>query len=247
MSFTNILVLFTPTYKKFTNKLAQNNQLAFLDVWINNQDGKLTLKTYRKPTHTGLHIKWQSLVPLKYKINLVRNLLHRAYKTCSSYSLIHEDFKMISTMLEKNGCPSQDLLWYMKHQELAKDSDTRTDKQQYIAQRLYINSIALADNLTLDRPKETLKLESMNHKPQNSTNNETDVSQHLKYNPDHTINFHSPEILAHSNNIRKLRIKETLLIQNLQPQLNIDDCSNPIHLFNIWFSSSCSRNIRVQA
>ena len=30
-----------------------------------------------------------------------------------------------------------------------------------------------------------------------------------------------------SNIIRKLRIKETLLIQNLQPQLNIDNSSNP--------------------
>ena len=47
------------------------------------------------------------------------------------------------------------------------------------------------------------------------------------------INFHSPEILAHSNNIQKLRIKETPLIQNLQPQFNSDDSSNPTYLFNI--------------
>ena len=59
---------------QFTYEQAQNNQLAFLDVWINNQDGKLTLKTYRKPTHTELYIKWQSFVLLKYQINLARNL-----------------------------------------------------------------------------------------------------------------------------------------------------------------------------
>ena len=79
---------------QFTYELAQNNQLAFLDVWISNQDGKPAIKTYRKPTHTGLYIKWQSFVPLKYKINLVRNLLHRAYKICNSYSLIHEISKL---------------------------------------------------------------------------------------------------------------------------------------------------------
>ena len=78
--------------------------------------------------------------------------------------------------------------------------------------------------------------------PKNSTNNETDMSQHLKNNPDLSMNFHSPEILAHSINIRKLRIKETLLIQNLQPQLNIDDSSIPIYLFNIQLTS---RNISV--
>ena len=125
----------------------------------------------------------------------------------------------------------------MKHQQLAKNSGTRTDKQHYIAQKLCINSIAHADNPTLDKPKKNLKTRINDHKPKNSTNNETNVSQHLKNNPDHTINFHSLEILlvpvAHSNNIQKLCIKKTLLIQNLQPQLNIDDSSNLIYLFNI--------------
>ena len=57
---------------QFTYELPQNNQLALLDVWNSNQDGKLALKTYRKPTYTGLYIKWQNFVSLKYKINLVR-------------------------------------------------------------------------------------------------------------------------------------------------------------------------------
>ena len=32
--------------------------------------------------------------------------MHRAYKIVNSYSLIHEDFKIISTMLQKNGYPT---------------------------------------------------------------------------------------------------------------------------------------------
>ena len=85
----------------------------------------------------------------------------------------------------------------------------------------------------IGQTKRNLKIGINDHMPKNSTNNETGVSQHLKNNPDHTMNFHSPEILAHSNNIRKLRFKETLLIQKLQPQLNNDDFSYPIYLFNI--------------
>ena len=85
----------------------------------------------------------------------------------------------------------------------------------------------------IGQTKRNLKTRINDHVPKKSTNNETDVPQHLKNNPDHAMNFHSPEILAHSNNIRKLRIKETPLIQNLQPQLNIDDSSNPINLINI--------------
>ena len=274
--------------------------MAFLDVWISNQDGKLALKTYRKPTHTELYIKWQSFVPLKHKINLVRNLLHRAYKICNSYLLIHEDFKIISTMLEKNGYPTgflnqQIRIFFNKMHEKVKtpeveekpDSESKTrpifsilklpyigdmshqiekEIRQYLFKKLSQKSkfvmvhetttigqkFRYKDRQTLlhssgvvyklncscgqsyiGQTKRNLKIRINDHMPKNSTKNETDVSQHLKNNPDHTMNFHSPEILAHSNNIRKLRIKETLLIQNLQPQLNIDDSSNPIYLFNI--------------
>ena len=275
--------------------------MAFLDVRISNQDGKLALKTYRKPTHTGLYIKWQSFVPLKYKINLVRNLLHRAYKLCYSCSVNHEYFKIISTELEKNGYPTgflnqQIRIFFnkmhkrVKTPEVEKRPDTKNktrpilsilklpyigdmphqiekeirqflfkklsqkskfvkvhetaasigQKFRYKNRQILLHSSGVVYKLNcsygqsyIGQTKKNLKIRSNDHMPRNLTNNETDVSQHLKNNPDHTMNFHSPEILAHSNNIRKLRIKETLLIQNLQPQLNIDNSSNPIRVFNI--------------
>ena len=48
------------------------------------------------------------------------------------------------------------------------------------------------------------------HVPNGKPNKESDVAKHLVCNPNHKINFDSPEILGHSNNRRKLRIKETL-------------------------------------
>ena len=39
-------------------------------------------------------------------------------------------------------------------------------------------------------------------------------------------------ILAHSENWRKLLIKETLLVQNHKRSLNIDKISVPLYLFN---------------
>ena len=44
---------------QFIYEVAQNIQLTFLYVWIDDQDGKSTLKTYRKPTHTGLQERIQ--------------------------------------------------------------------------------------------------------------------------------------------------------------------------------------------
>ena len=56
---------------------------------------------------------------------------------------------------------------------------------------------------------------------------------HFRENPDHTIDFYNPLILAQETNWRKLRIKKTLYIQKLQPQLNSDKASHPLYLFNV--------------
>jgi len=37
-----------------------------------NSNDELELYVYRKPTHTGLYNKWDSLVPGKYTINLMQ-------------------------------------------------------------------------------------------------------------------------------------------------------------------------------
>ena len=47
------------------------------------------------------------------------------------------------------------------------------------------------------------------HVPNGKQNQESDVAKYLVGNPNHKINFDSPEILGHRNNRRKLRIKET--------------------------------------
>ena len=70
------------------------------------------------------------------------------------------------------------------------------------------------------------------HVPSGKQNQQSAVAKHLVGNPNHKINFDSPEILGHSNNRRKLRIEETLLIQKIQPQINLDGASQRIYLFN---------------
>ena len=74
---------------------------------------------------------------------------------------------------------------------------------------------------TLDRKKETSNSEQKN----GLYKTDTDVSKHLIENLDHRIDFNNVNILAHSNNWRKLLIKETLLIQNQKPSLNIEQSS----------------------
>ena len=58
------------------------------------------------------------------------------------------------------------------------------------------------------------------------------LSKHLLNNPNHVINFDSPKISDRSNHVTKLRIKETLHISKTEPQLNVDNQSLPLYLFN---------------
>ena len=65
-----------------------------------------------------------------------------------------------------------------------------------------------------------------------TTYSSTDVTKHLKQNPDHHIDFDNPIVLTQAKHWRKLLIKETLLIQEKQPSLNVDKFSTPLYLFN---------------
>ena len=46
------------------------------------------------------------------------------------------------------------------------------------------------------------------------------------------MDFKNPEILASAFNYCELLIKETLLIQEQQPEINVDNFSTPVYLFS---------------
>ena len=46
------------------------------------------------------------------------------------------------------------------------------------------------------------------------------------------MDFKNPEILASASNHRELLIKEMLLIQEQQPEINVDNFSTPLYLFD---------------
>ena len=62
---------------------------------------------------------------------------------------------------------------------------------------------------------------------------DSEVCKHLLNNPNHEINFDPPKILDRSNQVTKLCIKETLHISKIEPQLDVDNQSLPLYLFNV--------------
>ncbi|CAF5011502.1 unnamed protein product [Rotaria sp. Silwood1] len=58
---------------KFTLEPESNNSISFLDVRVTqDEEHKLTTSSYRKPTHTGLYMLWDSNQNCRYKLGLIK-------------------------------------------------------------------------------------------------------------------------------------------------------------------------------
>ena len=88
---------------KFTIEKQTNHSIAFLDVFIsgiNNQN--LTLQTYHKWTYAGLLLKFKSFISFSYRINLIKCLIDRPFKSCNNRNTVHNDVENIKSNLIKN-------------------------------------------------------------------------------------------------------------------------------------------------
>ena len=90
----------------FTMETEQDGKLNFLDTVVNKNDTVFFTSLYRKPTFTGLYTNWSSLIPLNYKIGLIKSLINRAYNISSSWELIHNELSKIKSCLISNDYPS---------------------------------------------------------------------------------------------------------------------------------------------
>ena len=89
---------------KFTCEHEQSGKLPYMDVLVEKSDAETLTTVYRKPTFTGLYITWDSFCARKYKINLVRNLVLRARRICSS-SKLQQEMDFLKSVFAKNGYP----------------------------------------------------------------------------------------------------------------------------------------------
>ena len=90
----------------------------------------------------------------------------------------------------------------------------------------------LCDSVYIGQARRNLRARLDDHNPAANSNQQSDVAKHLLENPTHFINFNEPEILCSAYNFKELLIKETLLIHQLQPDINVDISSFPLYVFN---------------
>ena len=61
---------------------------------------------YRKNTYTGLGLNYHSFVPMLFKINSIKTLLHRAYNICSTWQKFHEEIDRLKEYFYMNCYPT---------------------------------------------------------------------------------------------------------------------------------------------
>ena len=92
---------------RFTKEEECNSTLPFLDVLVTREkDGHISTSVYRKPTFSGMYLRWDSFVPKQYKRGLVFGLISRAWKICSDFDKFHHEMLFLKNVLVSNGYPS---------------------------------------------------------------------------------------------------------------------------------------------
>ena len=89
---------------RFTMETENNNKLAFLDTAVlRKPDSRLTTSVYRKPTHSDQYLAYDSHHPQSVKRGIVKCLYERAKRLVTKPSVISEDKKHLSYVLDYNG------------------------------------------------------------------------------------------------------------------------------------------------
>ena len=90
---------------QFTMETEVNNTIPFLDVLVTKTDATFSTKVYRKPTHTGRYLNFESNHPPHIKKGLIRGLQKRAITICQDQNDQHKEISHLRREFLTNGYP----------------------------------------------------------------------------------------------------------------------------------------------
>ena len=88
---------------EFTVELEVSNKLPFLDTCVIKCGNFFRTVSYRKPTNTGLGMKYHSAVSFDYKMNLIDCLVHRAFKINTTLQGLMDELNFLRNLFVQNG------------------------------------------------------------------------------------------------------------------------------------------------
>ena len=86
----------------FTYELHTNNILPFLDISVNSTNTGFKTSIHYKPTDHGRCLNADGNCPDKYKLSVINNFIHRAYKYSQTWESFHNEITHIKQTLINN-------------------------------------------------------------------------------------------------------------------------------------------------
>jgi len=90
----------------FSYEIETNKTIPFLDVLVDRSHvGTWRTSVYVKPTNNGDCLNYRSMCPERYKIGVIRALLHRGYHVSSDWDVFTDEIHRIKQLLTNNDYP----------------------------------------------------------------------------------------------------------------------------------------------
>ena len=80
-----------------------NGELAFLDILLKRNNGKVSVLVYRKPTNTDQYLHYSSHHQKSRKESVVSSLFNRAYSIITNKDDLYKESARITQVLKENG------------------------------------------------------------------------------------------------------------------------------------------------
>ena len=90
---------------KFTFEIEDSNNFSSLDVKIIRKNKGFVTSIFRKASFSGVYTNYESFILETYKIGLVRTLLFRFFKICSSMENFRIEVEHLRSIFKCNNYP----------------------------------------------------------------------------------------------------------------------------------------------
>ena len=129
-------------------KEEQDSILPFLDTLVQrNQDKTISVKVYRKPTHTNQYLNYTSHHSTSAKQSVITALFDRADNIVSGEKDKEEEKQHILAALQQNGCPRDFIMKTIKQHNRRKERTTEVTEEESQANKNQVNIQGASEQL----------------------------------------------------------------------------------------------------
>ena len=152
---------------QFTMENENNGSLPFLDMLIKrSEEGNLSSTWYSKKTDTGLLMNFHALAPNRYKRSVVAGMVHRIFRSCSTWLNFHESLVKAKKLLNANQYPpsfynpiiEKCLLSLIEPPEQSNDDDADDETEKKMLFLQYRGKLTERFQTSLERIKAPCKV-----------------------------------------------------------------------------------------